>query len=419
MRKLKPLGAALTVAVLALLTPCLAAAQALPSPPTSAAPAVSAPSLRAAADAAWRRSAAGRSATERRADIDARRSAAASWLADAPSLAVAERSDRLNDRRGYREWEAEAALPMQWPGARRANRVAAEADAGAFDSSEAASRLQTAGEVREALWLARLALADREAAERRSIEAAVFADDVARRVRAGDLARTDLNAASILQQQALAALAQAEGEVLSTQRAWRTLTGLSVLPSDAEAEPTRTGDVEAHAALLSRRKAADAARSKLGLASATAWGSPELTLGVTRERDVAGAANVQTARIGVRIPFPLGSQTQPRLSAARAEIAQAEAELVLARERIEADADGARAELAQARRVEQLTVERARLADDSYALIEKAFRLGQADLPTRLRAENERFDARLAASRASLEVGRALSRLQQTYGVLP
>jgi outer membrane protein, heavy metal efflux system len=416
MRKPQPSWAALTLAVLALQMPLPASAQPQATPPPVAA---SAPSLGAASDAAWRRSAAGRSAAERRADIDARRSAAASWLADAPSLAVAERSDRLNDRQGFREWEAEAALPLQWPGARRANRAVAEADAGAFDSGEVAGRLQIAGEVREALWLARLALADHESAQRRSAEAAVFVDDVSRRVRAGDLARTDLNAASSLQQQVLASLAQAEGEVLRTQRAWRTLTGFDALPADVEAEAAREGDLEAHAALLSRRKAVDAARAKLGLASATAWGSPELTLGVTRERDVAGAANVQTTRIGLRIPFPLSSQTQPRLAAGRAEIAQAEAELALARERLEADAEGARAELAQARRVEQLTAERARLADDSHALIDKAFRLGQADLPTRLRAESERFDARLAARRASLEVGRALSRLQQTFGVLP
>jgi len=289
----------------------------------------------------------------------------------------------------------------------------------AFHGGEAAQRLQIAGEVREALWQARLARSDADAARRRSADAAAFADDVARRVRAGDLARIDLNGALALQQQALAAEAQADGEALRAQRAWRALTGLEALPADVEAEPSSAVDDRAHAALRARRQAADAARAKLGLASASAWGAPELTLGVTRERDVIGAASVQTARIGVRIPFPLASQTRPREAGARAEIAQAEAELALARERLDADAEQARAELAQARRVEQFAAERARLAEDSHALVDKAFRLGQADLPTRLRAESERHDAQLAARRAGLETGRALSRLQQTHGVLP
>lgn len=413
MRKPQPSWAALILAVLAWLSPVQAVAQPQPIPSPAA------PSLRAAADAAWRRSVAGRSESERRADMAARRAAASSWLADAPSLAIAERSDRFNDRQGFREWEAELALPMQWPSARRAGRDAADADARALDSGEAAIRLQVAGEVREALWQARLAQADREAAQRRSADAAAFADDVARRVRAGDLARIDLNAALALHQQVLAVQAQADGEVMRSQRVWRSLTGLDALPADVEAEPSPAADADAHAALRARRQATDAARAKLGLASASAWGAPELTLGVTRERDVIGAASVQTARIGFRIPFPLGSQTQPRQAAVRAEIAQAEAELGLARERLDADVEQSRAELTQARRVEQLAAERARLAEDSHALVDKAFRLGQADLPARLRAESERHEAQLAARRASLDIGRAQSRLRQAYGVLP
>jgi len=68
---------------------------------------------------------------------------------------------------------------------------------------------------------------------------------------------------------------------------------------------------------------------------------------------------------------------------------------------------------------EQFSAERARFAADSLHLLEKAFRLGQIDLPTRLRAENESFDADLALSRARLETGRARSRHQQAYGLLP
>ena len=75
--------------------------------------------------------------------------------------------------------------------------------------------------------------------------------------------------------------------------------------------------------------------------------------------------------------------------------------------------------LEQARRIEQLAAERARLAADTQQLLAKAFRLGEIDLPTRLRTENDRFDAELALGRARLEAGRAISRLQQAYGLLP
>ena len=69
--------------------------------------------------------------------------------------------------------------------------------------------------------------------------------------------------------------------------------------------------------------------------------------------------------------------------------------------------------------IEQLAAERSRLAADTQALLAKAFALGELDLPARLRAENERFDAELALRRSRVEVGRAISRYNQAVGVLP
>jgi cobalt-zinc-cadmium efflux system outer membrane protein len=45
--------------------------------------------------------------------------------------------------------------------------------------------------------------------------------------------------------------------------------------------------------------------------------------------------------------------------------------------------------------------------------------LGELDLPARLRAENDRFDAERALTRSRIEAGRAISRLNQALGILP
>ena len=80
------------------------------------------------------------------------------------------------------------------------------------------------------------------------------------------------------------------------------------------------------------------------------------------------------------------------MTAANAELIEAETRLALERDRFQAEIDAARAELAEARTIETLAQERYQLAADTQALHDKAFRLGELDLPTRLRSENERFE---------------------------
>ena len=76
-------------------------------------------------------------------------------------------------------------------------------------------------------------------------------------------------------------------------------------------------------------------------------------------------------------------------------------------------------ELIQARSALGLAEERQRLAAENELLLGKAFSLGEIDLATRLRAAAERYAADADATRSRIEAGRAVTRLNQAYGVLP
>ena len=67
----------------------------------------------------------------------------------------------------------------------------------------------------------------------------------------------------------------------------------------------------------------------------------------------------------------------------------------------------------------ELSETRFALAADTQRLLARAFALGELDLISRLRAENERFEAELNFTRAKLEAARSISRLNQALGVLP
>ncbi|SIQ06605.1 outer membrane protein, cobalt-zinc-cadmium efflux system [Aromatoleum tolulyticum] len=374
--------------------------------------------IRAVVAAAWQRSAASRATEARRELADARRNAASGWMASPPSLTLVHTSDRLNRNDGMREVEAELEVPLRTPGVRAAGAATAEAEAAALEGDLASARLRIAAEVREAVWSLRLARNDLDANERRVAQTEALAADVERRVRAGDLARVDANTAHAAVLVAKAALAEVVARVRREQRLYEALTGVVRVPADTEPAP-ETGDLEAHPVLIAARGAADLARARLHEAGTATRDSPELILGMKRERGDFGERYANTTSVGVRLPFGSDARNRPLIGAANAELIEAETTATLQRERLNAEVEAARADVELARQAETFAAERARLAADSRQLLVKAFEFGQIDLPARLRAENDAFDAELALGRARLESGRAASRLKQAYGLLP
>lgn len=373
------------------------------------------PSLRDAVEAAWSLNPQARALASRQAELDARARAASSLISGPPSLALSHRSDRPATNAGLREYEAEVTAPLWNPGVRRATVDQVEADRAAFLQQQALAKIKVAAEVRDLAAEATLAQVERDLAQSKLREAQLLAADVERRVKAGESARVDLLQARSLQQQAAAALAQSEGMLAKAAAQWRALTGLSQLPVlDANIV-----EAQEHPAMAAAQAQMRAARARLSLLQADVRDPLEVGVGVTRERAAAGAPTENSLRLSVRIPLGSYGRNAPRLAAAQAEVDQAEAEAAAAERSIGAERDGALAQLEAARRAEQLAAERATSSREVQELIAKSYRLGESDLPTRLRTESERFEADLAHARARLETRRATARLNQANGILP
>lgn len=424
-------------------SPAAGAPGAWPAPVASAAPAAlnaavsaSAPGWAQAVDDAWLRSPGGRALAARRAQWQASRDVAGSWLAEAPAVTLSNRSDRWQANRGRREWEAELELPLRLPEVRGATQAAVQAQGDAAQARWVADRLALAGEVREAAWALRLADVEAQAARLRVEDAQALARDVARRVAAGELARLDAHRADAAVPQAQAALARAEAALLRARAAYQALTGHAEPPLDTEppladagmadmpppapaATASGPGGPGDHPLLHAARLAVRRARAELALADAENRDAPALIVGLSRERDAFSEPSATTTRIGVRWPLALESRNRASSTAARAELAQAEAEADALLARLSAEARAAQAEHAQARRVQQLARTQAQQTAQAQALVARAFAMGEADLPTRLRADAEHQQALLESRRAELEAGRALSRLRQALGLLP
>lgn len=377
-------------------------------------------SLREALDAAWTLSPAARSADSRRAQLQARERAASSWINGSPSALLAQRSDRFNNNGGLREYEAELELPIWNPGVRGATQRELAALRLGFEPQQGVARLKLAAEVREAAASVAVARTERDLAQRKHSEAQTLAQDVERRVKAGESARVDGLLAQSLVQQAASGQAQAQQALARLQNQWLALTGLTAVPSLDEPLPSANPAMGPHhPALQAAQAQVQAAQAALELSETDKRDPMSVAVGVTRERSAFGAASENSLHLALKIPFGSDGRNAPRIAAARAELDAAQAGLDAAQRRIQAELASAIAELDAARRTQAGMAERARLGTEVQALVAKAYRLGESDLPTRLRAESEKFEADLSLARARVGLQRAISQLNQALGLLP
>jgi len=384
------------------------------------------PTLRQAVDAAWQASHQSRSLDNRRKELAAKEKAAGSWLSGEPVAGIAHRTDWLNRNEGFREYEAEIELPLWNPGVRTAAQADVSAQRLGFDGQFALARLKLTGELRALAASAAMAQVEVDLNKRKLLDANALTQDLNRRVKAGENARVDGLQAQLLVQQAQTALAHAESQLTRLQNQWRSLTGLAMvasldelLASSAANEATAAPVSPDHPALRQAQAQVSSAQARLALTAADQRDPMALGLGIARERGSFGAANETKLRIALRIPLGGDNRNEARDAAARAELDTAQAELDALQRQLPAEVAAATAELRAARFAQTAATERARLSTEVQTLITKSWRLGDSDLPARLRAENEQFEASLSLARAAIDVQRAIANLNQAHGVFP
>lgn len=355
----------------------------------------------------------------RREANDASLRATRRWTPEAASLELTGKTDRVTRNEGGREYEATVAIPLWLPGERASAQAAVQAESGALASRLDAARWRIAEQVRTAYWDQARTNGERDVALQRLANARLLAADVARRLSAGDLARSDAHQADGALAAAEAAASEARAAASRAGRHWQALTGLAAQET-AEPEPMPpAGPMAPHPALAELTARADVARRQRELAVVQTRANPELTVGAARERGAQGERYGQSIIVGIRIPLGSASASPSRIATAAAEQLEAEAALALEQRRLDAEVEAARDDVRALQSAADAGARRARLARESRGFFEKSFRLGESDLPTRLRVELEAFEAERQAARARIELSAAVSRLRQALGLLP
>ena len=393
-----------------------------PASPRMAGQSADGVSLRAALDAAWRRAVAARESDGQRRRADADLAATGAFWAAPPSLELSHRDDRLQRNAGRRETEIGISVPLWLPGQRAARLGTAEAAVAQALAAEKAARLRLAGELRETAWQVVALDAEVTQADTQATALQQLADDVERRVRAGDLARADALAAQADRLAAFALQSDGRQRLYAARARWTLLTGLAAAPeptAETIAEGVSAATTEAHPDLQLARQSSALARKRAELMRVSRRDAPELTVGV--RQDVPGRAEASQGSlvVGLRLPFGTDDRNRPLEAAALAELDVAETLELRLRERLDSEIAAAREARRSAEAQLDAETARAGLLRERASLIDKSFRVGETPLPDLLRALAAAAQADSAVARQTAALGLARARLQQAFGVLP
>lgn len=376
------------------------------------------PGLKVALDAAWQRSPQARTLEARRDEALAGREAAQSWIAGSPTVGLAQRSDRWTDQNGVRETEVSVAAPIWLPGQKAARNSLAQTSSDDIEAQIANTRLALAGEVRERFWAVAAAREALSEAEDHQHHVEAIADEVLRRVKAGDLARTD---GMLAQQEVLAAqgaVTTAKAKLKDALARYRILTGQADIPT-LDVEPVATSMAEPHPRISAARTALQRSQASLQVVNSTRSEPPTVGISMRREQDNFASPTSRSIGIAVQIPFGTAARNRPLETAARTQIETATAEAAQADAMLKADIELARQQLEAASQALEAASARASLTRHHTELIEKAFKAGERGLAELLRSQTLSHEADVAERQQKVAVGLAHARLNQALGILP
>jgi outer membrane protein TolC len=391
--------------------PCLATAAPPPPVPPGA-------TMRDAVETAWLRSVPARTLEARRGEVEAGVSTARSWVAGTPTLGLSQRSDRWTDKGERRESEVSLATPLWLPGQKSAREALAARSADDLSAQILQARLAVAGEVRNRAWEA--AAAQETLAEQQDHlhHLEELAADVQRRVKAGDLARTD---GLLAQQEVLAsqiAVTAAATRATETLQRFRVLTGLAALPQ-LTPEPLAGDTAPVNLRLAAAQASERRAQAALRLAEATRSGPPSVGVSYRHEQEGDLAGPGRSVAIALQIPLGSKARNRPVEALAQTQIATAAAEAAEAQASIDAELAMAQDKLANARTALEAATARATALREHTALIDKAFRQGERALAEVLRSRILSHEAEVALRQQRIAVGLAHAQLNQARGILP
>jgi outer membrane protein TolC len=354
-------------------------------------------------------------------EADALQQRGDSWLAGSTALALDYNDDRVANDLGSREASAKLEFTVwNWGQRSAAQNVAEQANHSALKQSTAV-KLEVAGLVREALWDMALAEISLQQAKFNADISAQLLEKVRKRVELGDLARADLLLAESEDLQNRALLTQAEAEMMHSRKSFASLTQNTHVPAVYQEKLSTIETVEPDHPLLEASNALVARKQ-----AAIEWAKttdtinqPKVSIGAKTSRDQRGGDDMQSAGVGVVIPFGHSTYDAPEIAAAHLELNQALAQREHLQRRLEKNLHEAEHGLEVTRAELKIAKQMQDIAEQHLKMTEISFAAGEINLLDLLKIRGRSLDAIRNAKEQEVKLQRNISLYNQAVGVLP
>ena len=344
-----------------------------------------------------------------------------SWIAGNPSLTLDYLDDRSLSNLGQTELTWGVELPLWRLGEKRQMAALGQRYSDQSSAWKSALELDIAGQLR-------IALADLHEAdtmivlERQATEDAnALLEIVERLFDAGEVAQLEvMQARSLLLSQQRNEL-EADATRVAAERQYNVLTGIEVAPATPHTEIRMEEETipTSHPVLRLLQADIDLQAANVQKAKATAKGNPSLTLGSRRQKDGPGAGYSDALALSLKIP--LGGSTFVNASAANAERAKVEAEVMYytTLRDLSANLHEAEQQLFTLETSLPMMQEEADLARQQWDMARTAFELGEINMSQVVIAMQLARNSAKDFETLALRQQRLILQYNQIIGVLP
>lgn len=340
-------------------------------------------------------------------------------FANAKSISVNHQNDVIGSGDGFQEWEGIVQMPLWLPGQKQQQLLLSDHLSAELPAYQQQIRLAASAKVRELVWNVVLANTATQQAYQIWQSALKLEQDVAARVKAGELAGTErlLASTNALDMQNQYLLKKSEFDfALSTYRA---ITKEQVLPQRVEEVLSDNYVIDLqHPSLRMLDQHINTLRAKQDLAQFGGAVNPSLSLGMRSERGATGDSF--TNSLGVGISFALDNDVYqgPAVANAAKELADAQ----IMRQQLERELNitlfSHLHDLETKRLQLGLLSEQNETTQQYLALQQRAFELGELDLVSLLRSQslaNETYNRKIALE---VDIKHTIALINQALGVV-
>lgn len=351
--------------------------------------------------------------------VEARQSMAQSLLPNAPAISVFHQNDILGSGRNERDFQAFVELPIWMPGQRLNRTKVAELSFKDLESNQQAVKLKVAGLLRDAVWDVTMNGKQVSLAQARIKMADALVADVEKKFKAGELAKTDL---MLVQNDKLSAerqLVMAEAELMHARHRYTLLTGLQEMPAQIEESLSNREDFEQSPIWLAALSKVSLAESQRDLVSAERRENPSVVINARTSQGAFDTQYNQSMGVTVRIPLDHPGRAAPMQIQAEQQIGAAMTDRETLRLAMMADLHEAEHNLKTTQAELTLASQQLTIAREHARLAHKAFSLGETDVTSLLRIQNQTFEVENAVAIRQTQYQWNIARYNQAVGVLP